>query len=176
MEHLWSPWRSQYILSASQAQKQAEQSECFLCSAVQDSARDNDTYIVARFAACFAILNRYPYNAGHLMIAPNIHCGELHELPATIYHDMMSAVRIAERVLTDVMRCHGMNIGINLGRVAGAGVPGHLHIHLVPRWNGDANFMPVTADVRMISSAIEDTFEQIKQGFMRHTEQENTHE
>ncbi len=171
MDQMWSPWRSQYILSASQAQKNADKEECFLCSASQRIVPDHETYTVARFQECFAILNRYPYNAGHLMIAPNEHCGDLHALPAVVYQDMMNAVRIAERVLTQTLRCHGMNIGINLGQSAGAGVPGHLHIHLVPRWNGDANFMPVIADIRMISSAMEDMYEQIRKGFQQYREQ-----
>jgi ATP adenylyltransferase len=165
MDHLWSPWRSQYILSASEAAVSRSTEECFLCTAYQKPEHDAETFVVARFAECYAILNRYPYNAGHLLIAPNAHIGELHALPASTYHDMMSAVRIAERALVSAMRCHGMNIGINLGHSAGAGVPGHLHIHLVPRWNGDANFMPVIADVKLVSEAIHDTYSKIVHAF-----------
>ncbi|TDA67042.1 MAG: HIT domain-containing protein [Clostridia bacterium] len=153
MERLWAPWRSVYV-------GQPETNGCFLC---ENPARQDDkaTYIVSRSPRAFAILNTYPYNSGHLMVAPYRHIGEIEELEAAEQWEMADLVRKCLRALRQAFNPHGFNIGMNLGRVAGAGVPGHLHMHIVPRWEGDSNFMPVIAGAKVVSEALDATYERV---------------
>ncbi len=158
MERLWAPWRSQYVSSV--ADPSQEGTSCFLCEAIgSDPVYDRELYIVARWERCFAILNRYPYNSGHVMVAPIRHVGELQELTEEELCDLMRKTRDIVSALQRAFSPHGFNIGLNLGRAAGAGLPEHLHIHIVPRWHGDTNFLPVTADVKVVSHALEDVYE-----------------
>ncbi|MEE2636920.1 MAG: HIT domain-containing protein [Acidobacteriota bacterium] len=121
---------------------------CVFCTA---QARDDaGAFIVARAATCFVILNLYPYNNGHIMVVPNRHIGTLAEAVPNELVGLMTMTRRSEIALTEAYRPHGMNVGINLGRPAGAGVPGHLHLHLVPRWDGDTNFMTVVGSTRVV--------------------------
>lgn len=162
MEQLWSPWRSTYIRSADERNAEG----CFLCNCA--AAEPNvDDLVVAKFAHTVVVMNRFPYNAGHLLVAPIVHEGDIRALPAEVAHELMDVVRIAIDVLEEVLHPHGCNVGANLGRHAGAGVPDHLHIHVVPRWSGDTNFMPVLADVKMISDSLEELWQQIREGFLR---------
>lgn len=162
---LWSPWRSQYIQSVSDSPERS--TGCFLCDAYNGGNPVNDaaTLVVARREHCFVIMNRYPYNSGHIMVTPNRHVGNLDDLHDDELTELMFTVREAKRVLEQVFKPHGMNMGANFGRVAGAGLPDHIHIHLVPRWNGDVNFMPVLADVRVISESLEETHQKLVQAF-----------
>lgn len=160
MEHLWSPWRSQYISSFS---KKPESASCFLCDAVAATPdHDEGNLVVHRSASCFVIMNRYPYNAGHLMVVPNVHCGDFGLLPAGVAMELMSVLQTSHKVLTRMYHPHGFNMGANLGRVAGAGVPDHLHLHLLPRWNGDTNFMPLIAETKVVSESLEETARQLR--------------
>ncbi len=163
MEHLWSPWRSQYIETFSNTTPKT--SECFLCDAFYQPQRDAELLVVARRERCFVIMNRFPYNSGHIMVVPNRHCGELRLLSDDELMLLFRTVREAEDVLHKVFKPHGINVGLNLGSAAGAGVPSHLHVHLVPRWNGDVNFMPVLADIKIVSERLEDTYQKLTQGF-----------
>lgn len=150
MEQLWSPWRSAYV---SDEHRRAS-SDCFLCSASETDADDAEWLVVARFASTIVVLNRYPYNAGHVLIAPHVHEGNLVQLSDSQAHELMSVTRLVVKALETELRPHGVNIGINMGSAAGAGVPGHLHMHCVPRWDGDTNFMPVLADTKVISELL----------------------
>ena len=145
-ELLWAPWRMEFIRSI-------EDSGCFLCRAVQED-RDEENLVVARGESCFCILNRYPYNNGHLLVAPNRHRGTLNQLSTKEMQEIMLMIRQAQKALSDVVHPHGFNMGANLGRCAGAGLPGHFHMHLVPRWNGDTNFMPVLANTKVIPQSL----------------------
>jgi len=127
---------------------------CFLCRAVA-AADDAANFLLERRERCFSILNRYPYNNGHLLIAPNPHKAELAALDDSELVDLMRLTRDSQQVLQSALAPDGFNIGINLGRCAGAGTPGHLHIHIVPRWNGDTNFMPVLANAKVIVQSLE---------------------
>ncbi|MCS6965527.1 MAG: HIT domain-containing protein [Candidatus Kapabacteria bacterium] len=161
MERLWAPWRSQYVTSFAQPVEEA--GSCFLCEAIQSGEeRDAELFIVARWESCFAILNRYPYNSGHVMIAPRRHAGLLEELTDQELCTLMLRIRELTEVLRRTLAPHGFNIGLNIGRAAGAGLPEHLHVHVVPRWHGDTNFLPVTADVKVVSHALEDVYEQLR--------------
>ncbi|NQU11130.1 HIT domain-containing protein [bacterium] len=154
MDNLWAPWRIEYILGD-------KEGACFLC----DAPRANDdprTLVLIRAQTCFAILNRYPYNPGHLLVAPYKHTGELEDLSQQEAHDLMDLTRCGKQLLARTMNPDGFNIGFNLGRVAGAGVLDHLHLHVVPRWNGDTNYMPVLADTRVVPQALADTWAELR--------------
>lgn len=145
---LWAPWRLNYVARAD------PEDGCFLCRALA-SDDDAGSLLLERRERCFSILNRYPYNNGHLLVATNEHKGELAAMDDEELGDLMCLTRDAQELVRRAISPHGFNIGINLGRCAGAGVPGHLHVHIVPRWNGDTNFMPVTANTKVIVQSLE---------------------
>jgi len=158
MEILWSPWRSQYIDSFKE-EKNGQQQSCFICEAIDAVGLEKERLVVARFEFCIVMLNKFPYNNGHILIAPKKHTGDMDNLPDEEAFEILQTTRKATKILTKVFNPNGFNIGMNLGRVAGAGLPAHLHVHIVPRWNGDANFMPVIADVKVVSQSLEQTQE-----------------
>lgn len=166
MNNLWSPWRSQYINSFKDEQPS---SACFLCDAFAGgtaaAGQDAQTLVVARREHCFVVMNLYPYNAGHIMVVPNHHVGRLHLLADAELSNLMMTVRESEQALERAFQPDGINIGANLGRAAGAGVPDHIHFHLVPRWNGDTNFMPIFAEVKVISEQMEKTRQKLVKVF-----------
>jgi ATP adenylyltransferase len=162
MDRLWTPWRMAYVGSGGSKDDEG----CFLCHhASAPTADDDKNLVLHRAEHAFVVLNRYPYNSGHLMVAPLAHVGELQALDATIGHALWDLARHAVGVLQQEYRPDGYNLGMNLGRVAGAGLPGHLHIHVVPRWNGDTNFMPVTADTKVMPEALDQTYRRLKPRF-----------
>src|ERR1019366_8948728 len=142
MDRLWAPWRHAYVTSAS-----GETNACIFCN---PSEPGRDELILARGRVSFVILNLYPYNSGHLMVVPNRHVPTLAATTGDEQAELMRFTRHAEMALTEAYTPQGMNIGVNLGRPAGAGVLDHLHVHVVPRWNGDTNFMTVVGDVRVL--------------------------
>lgn len=151
MSRLWAPWRMQYIENIDQ------KSDCFICDVLNAPlSHDAQHLVVSRHPRCFVILNRFPYNNGHLLVCPNSHKGDLACLDPDEMLELMQVTSSTIELLKRVMHPHGFNVGINIGRVAGAGLPGHLHIHIVPRWDGDTNFMPVLADVKVIPQALEE--------------------
>jgi len=154
MEHLWAPWRIRYIVGP-------KETGCFFCRKSQQ-ADDATNHILIRERTCFVLLNTYPYTPGHLMVAPYKHTGELDELADTELADLMILARRSKQLLARALKPDGFNIGINLGRVAGAGVEDHLHIHIVPRWNGDTNFMPVLGDVRVLPQALDELYAELR--------------
>lgn len=161
MEQLWSPWRSAYV----QQQSNTAAHACFLCECARVATYLPDNLVVAGTASTIVVMNRFPYNAGHLLVAPRGHHGDLATLDADIAADIMRMTQRSLRVMQNVMEPHGCNVGINLGIDAGAGVPGHLHVHLVPRWRGDTNFMPVLADIRMVGIRLEDLWKRYVDAF-----------
>ena len=157
MRQLWAPWRYAYIESAL---NEKESCECIFCHALEAN-QDDKYHILMRRDSCFAMLNKYPYNNGHLMIAPNKHVGDLYSLSGDELAELMILVRDTQTIISELMNPDGFNIGINIGRVAGAGIPGHIHIHIVPRWNGDTNFMPVIGDTKVMPQALEETYNKL---------------
>ena len=148
---LWAPWRISFIRSK-------KEQGCFMCN--NKEARESspeEELIVARYQHCFVILNRYPYNSGHLLIAPYRHIGDIAALETEEAHEIMDVCIKAKKVLQKVMSPQAYNVGFNLGAAAGAGVAEHLHLHIVPRWNGDNNFMPVIGDIGVVPEALRDT-------------------
>jgi len=157
MEHIWAPWRIQYIES-----KKPE--GCILCEKPEQN-KDSGNYILYRGDKNFIILNSYPYNPGHLMVVPFRHIASMEGLTVEERHEHFEMVSQAIKVLRQVFKPGGFNIGINEGRIAGAGIEDHFHTHIVPRWQGDTNFMPVLTDVRVIPEALADTYEKLKGKF-----------
>jgi ATP adenylyltransferase len=149
MEHLHAPWRIEYILAPKPAA-----GETSLFSGIAQSSDDVANYVLARARTCFAVLNSYPYTGGHLMVAPYKQAADLNGLTDEELTDLMRLTRRCLNALAQVMHPDGFNLGINLGRVAGAGVVDHLHIHVVPRWSGDTNFMPVIANTSVVPEAL----------------------
>jgi ATP adenylyltransferase len=158
MDHLWAPWRSTYLKT------KQDKSKCIFCAAAGSSA-DAQSLVVHRGEFCFVILNRYPYASGHLMIAPYQHVRRLGHVEEGVTGEMMQFARRAEIVLEGVYKADGLNLGMNLGEAAGAGIEQHIHMHVLPRWFGDANFMTSVGDVRVIPEALEDTYAKLKEKF-----------
>jgi ATP adenylyltransferase len=153
MDNLWAPWRMSYV-----AADDKEAGGCFLCKAwvAGEPAAEAASLVVHRGPAAMILLNRFPYNNGHLLVAPAAHVAGLTDLDDAGLLELMKTTRLAQRLLAAAVHAQGFNIGINLGLVAGAGVPGHLHVHVVPRWQGDTNFMTTTAGTRVIPQSLED--------------------
>lgn len=161
MEKLFSPWRSQYIASFT---KEEAPGGCVFCEAF--SAQDDErSLILHRGSEAFVIMNRFPYNSGHLMILPVRHTGEFQSVTESEHREMMELLARSERALRELSKPQAFNIGMNLGRIAGAGIEGHLHWHIVPRWSGDTNFMPVLADVKVVSEAMADQWKRLREFF-----------
>ncbi len=156
MEQLWAPWRMAYINAGDQAEG------CIFCHHPAQG-RDEDYYILHRSQHCFVMLNIYPYNNGHLMIAPYQHVPSIEELDLATLGDIMTTAQLCLRAFHAAMQPHGFNMGINQGKVAGAGIADHVHFHIVPRWNGDTNFMPVLADVKVMPDYLRNTYQQLRQ-------------
>lgn len=154
VEHLWAPWRSEYM-------SQLNRRGCVFCHAKR-SRDDRNVHVIYRGRRVFCLLNRYPYNVGHLMIAVSRHVGNLSNLSRHEASELMQVATHMVRLLTRALRPQGFNIGVNLGRPAGAGIPGHLHMHLVPRWVGDTNFMPVLGGTKVLSESLEALYERLK--------------
>lgn len=160
IEHLWAPWRSGYIAGGDSIEG------CPFC-VLPDRApeRDRESLIVHRGDNAFVIFNAYPYNPGHLMAVPYEHTGFLRELDEDTAQEIWSLGRRAASVLHDVLGAQGVNLGMNLGRAGGAGIADHVHLHVVPRWGGDTNFMTTTASARVLPQALDDLYEPIAAGF-----------
>lgn len=157
MKHLWAPWRMEYILK--------EKNEgCIFCE-IPEENRDEKNYILYRGEFCFVILNTYPYNNGHIMIAPYSHVKNLEELNKDTINELMSLCQKSIFILKEKMNPQGFNIGVNIGKVAGAGILEHVHLHIVPRWQGDTNFMPVILDTKVIPEYLSKTYYLLKPNF-----------
>jgi ATP adenylyltransferase len=159
MDHLWAPWRLAYVAAA---KPPADGDPCFICAGL---AADDDrrNLVVLRKPLSVVVLNRFPYNNGHLLVAPRAHKGRLDEFTPAELLDVQETLRRMTGVLDGFMHPDGYNIGLNLGRAAGAGLPGHLHWHIVPRWDGDTNFMPVLVDTKVIVQSLDALFDLLQE-------------
>ena len=157
MKNLWAPWRKEYILSQ-------KKENCFLCGALHDN-QDRKNLLLYRGKECFCILNKYPYNSGHIMIVPNSHSNDLSKLSKSEMLELLTVTSNVKNVLVSKMNPEGFNIGMNLGKAAGAGLEDHIHLHIVPRWNGDTNFMPVIANSKVIAQSLDDLYSELKSCF-----------
>ena len=163
MRTLWAPWRAEYIYCAIGKPSTARR-HCLFCRLLKakDDARN---LILYRGRHAFVVMNRFPYNNGHVMVAPNRHTADLETLSAAESTELFKLVQKSLSVLRGALKPHGYNVGANLGRVAGAGVAGHVHVHIVPRWLGDVNFMPLLSETKVISEHLAETYDRLKTGF-----------
>lgn len=146
MKHIWAPWRMEYV-------KNANAKGCFLCAALKEK-KDGKNFIIARGKHAFVIMNRYPYNTGHLLIAPNKHKANLEDLTR---EEVLEIFELFKKMKCQISKClkpEGFNVGVNMGRIAGAGLRSHIHLHIVPRWAGDTNFMPILGKTKVISECL----------------------
>ena len=157
MKNLWAPWRKEFILSK-------KEENCFFCEAIKNN-QDRKNLVLYRGKECFCILNKYPYNNGHLMIAPKMHKDDLSKLNDSEMLELLTLSRDVKNILAKKLKPEGSNLGINFGKVAGAGVEDHIHLHIVPRWTGDTNFMPVTAETKVIPQSLDDLYLELKECF-----------
>jgi ATP adenylyltransferase len=160
-QRLWSPWRMAYIRGAAEAA-----AGCFLCDLpAQGPEHDQENHLLARGRLAFLLLNAYPYNPGHLMVAPYRHLGDYGALTPEELAEIMALVGTAIRALEEDSGPHGFNLGMNLGHVAGAGIADHLHLHLVPRWGGDTNFMPIVGQTKVLPELLDETYRRLRPRF-----------
>lgn len=158
-KHLFSPWRSEYIESFKKSKKTQG---CLFCSIAQNERDDKKNLVVYRGKYCFVVMNKFPYNSGHLMVVPYKHTGKLGNLSSEVFSEVMKLTTQCSEALIQLYKPQGFNFGANIGRVAGAGIEKHIHFHLVPRWNGDVNFMPILSDVRIVSQSLQKMAEEIR--------------
>ncbi len=159
MDRVWAPWRMEYITGA----KTPGEKRCFLCI---DGGKDEESLVIGRLGKAFVIMNRYPYTNGHVMVVPVRHTGLMEDLTDEESLDIMRLVKKMVRVYKEEFNVEGINIGINVGRAAGAGREEHVHVHMVPRWFGDTNFMAVTGETRVISEHLMTSYERLKRRFL----------
>ena len=169
MDHLWSPWRLAYVTATGTP---ADEGACIFCKALEAG----DDLILVRATHCYVILNLYPYNNGHLMVVPNRHVGTLEASTGDERSELMRLTRHAEMALAEAYKPQGINVGMNLGRPAGAGIVDHLHVHVVPRWIGDTNFMSVVGNVRVLPEELRETARRLRPIFERLAKQDVCHE
>lgn len=158
MDYLWTPWRYAYVTGTNEGQG------CVFCDK-RDDKDDRKSWIVYRGAQCYICLNAFPYTSGHVMVIPYDHLDELQKLPQDTAHEMMDLCQRMEKLLRNLYRPNGINLGMNIGSAAGAGVAGHIHMHVLPRWIADANFMTVVGETRILPEALEVTWERMRKEF-----------
>jgi ATP adenylyltransferase len=159
VKRLWSPWRSKYIDSFSEKNRSGK---CIFCG-IKSAGDDANRFVVWRGKRCFIVMNLFPYNSGHLMVVPYRHRATLQALDDEECLELMNGTKLAIKLLERISHPDGFNVGMNMGRSSGAGIEGHVHIHVVPRWQGDTNFLPVLADTKVISQDMRTTYEKLKQ-------------
>ncbi len=155
--NLWAPWRIGYIKGL------AEQHDCFICHNIKNPQADADNLVLWRTTLSIVMLNRFPYNNGHLLICPLKHASDFEQLSDAELLELNKLTAAAQKLLKLTIQPHGFNVGMNFGRCAGAGLPGHLHVHIVPRWDGDTNFMEVCSGTDVISQGMKELYQQLKE-------------
>lgn len=159
MKRLFSPWRSQYIASFKNEKPRKGKS---LFTRILHDKNDEKNFVLLRKKHCFVVMNLYPYNSGHLMVVPYRQTRDMSDITAEEFAEIMQAAAEMMKVLKTLMKPHGFNFGANIGRVAGAGIDDHIHFHIVPRWNGDTNFMPVLGEIKVVSEEMKKMYKDIK--------------
>ena len=163
MDRLWSPWRAKYIASGVDAQSPT----CVFCEIGKDTASDNENFVVFRGQLNFVVLNLFPYITGHLLIVPYAHLGEFDSAPKDVTDEMMDLTKRLQTALREVYKPAGFNVGMNLGAAAGAGIVDHIHVHILPRWSGDTNFMTTVGETRVLPEDLTTTYTKLRQHFER---------
>jgi ATP adenylyltransferase len=155
LNKIWAPWRIRYIT-------QKKKKGCLFCGAYRNKKNDKNNFVVYRSSKCFVLLNIFPYNNGHLMVALNRHIFSLEKVDEEEFLDINKTIIKMIKILKKILKPQGFNVGINIGKIAGAGIEGHLHFHIVPRWLGDTNFMPVLSNTKVISQSLRELYNQLK--------------
>ncbi|MBA2124342.1 hypothetical protein B9J78_05345 [bacterium Unc6] len=171
MKNIWAPWRIKYIKNTN------KEKGCFLCNLLKKNIKFKTSYIIWKGKYTTGVLNKFPYTNGHIIIAPNRHIDTLSRLKKEEKIEIMQAMVRYETIIKKALNCQGFNIGINIGKQAGAGVPGHIHIHIVPRWEGDTNFMSTLASIRIIPQSLSSTWQAIRDAekqLLKQSKVENT--
>lgn len=163
MDRLWTPWRYRYVTSAKD--ESASRRRCAFCRSLESSESDRESLIVFRGERTFVMLNRYPYTSGHALVIPYRHCATLGEARPAAVGEMAQLARRVERMLFDLYAPDGVNVGMNIGRAAGAGVAGHIHLHVLPRWAGDSSFLTVVGETRVLPEALDRTWRRVRDWF-----------
>jgi ATP adenylyltransferase len=161
MDRLWAPWRETYISKLTTKKR-----SCVFCRILAEH-KDKQHLIFIRKPYAYAVLNLYPYSNGHCLVVPNRHVADITQLPQEEYIGLMELLKEAKDLLQKVFKPHGFNVGMNLGPAAGAGIPGHVHVHIVPRWQGDHNFMPVIADTKVISQSLSGIYRKLDDAYKK---------
>ena len=156
IRNLWAPWRAEYIQSLS---GDDGDDDCFLCRCRDQAGRERENLVLMRRPRCLAVMNRFPYTGGHALVAPLDHVADLADLDGATMQEMMETLSNLQALMGASLGAQGFNIGVNIGRCAGAGLPGHLHAHIVPRWPGDTNFMSVFDDIRVVPMSLESIYD-----------------
>ena len=164
MEKLWSPWRSQYIESFNSGKGK---NSCVFCDTINESIEDDKCLKVYEGDKCFVMLNLFPYNSGHVMVIPKRHLSDFKELCEVEINEVMKTAQLTMKALESVMKPQGFNFGANIGKAAGAGIDDHIHFHVLPRWNGDTNFMPAIGEVKVISQDLIQTKKLLMEAFKK---------
>lgn len=162
MEKLWSPWRSKYIDAFNDS---TNEKECIFCKMLDSNPDSDENLVIEQAEHTFTVLNLYPYNTGHLMVVPKRHISVFSDLTENELLESMRKLQFAQNALVKTSKPHGFNIGANIGRISGAGIEDHIHFHIVPRWTGDTNFMPVLGEVKVISQDLLDTKHRLMQAY-----------
>ena len=157
MENLYAPWRTQYVST-----NKEKINGCVFCHIVNNPNDNDELGVIYRCEKFFIVMNKYPYSAGHFMIIPNFHTDKLEELDPKVWQEMTLYAQVGVKMLKDVLNAQGVNIGMNIGQISGAGIAEHIHLHLVPRWMGDTNFITTIADTRVYSSDFDKIFQRFK--------------
>jgi len=167
MKKLYAPWRTNYTSSTARAKEDnISPEECDFCIQFKEN-NDDKYYILKRFKHHAILLNRYPYNAGHMMVIPFEHVASIEDLSEEARHELIDLVNLCTKLAKEILGAKGVNIGTNIGRAAGAGMPSHLHTHVLPRWIGDTNFLPTLGDVKAISFDLDEAFKRLRRGLSK---------
>jgi ATP adenylyltransferase len=165
MHNLYAPWRSDYSQSTDKSKDESTgEQECIFCQQLAENS-DTKNFILKRYTHCFVVLNKYPYNAGHALVIPYAHQKNLADLETVARTELMEVIASTTTLLQKELKAHGINIGLNLGKASGAGIPSHLHFHVLPRWMGDTNFLPTLANTKVVSLDLSQLFQELKAFF-----------
>lgn len=165
MDKLYAPWRDCYVQDHVKDGKSCEKKCCIFCDVFTDTIDQQERFVLYRDRAVAIMLNLYPYNGGHILVFPADHVDQFYDIADDVQHQLMAATTKSMKIIKNILGCDGMNFGANVGRIAGAGIPQHVHMHIVPRWSGDTGFLPIIGQTKQVSVDLEKTYKQLKPAF-----------